>query len=79
MSTGPILGGVYRHYKGSMYKVLKIAVHTETLEGMVIYKSLDDNLLWARPQKMFTSDVEIDGQPQKRFTYHHKEKNHRFR
>jgi hypothetical protein len=32
--------GRYRHFKGNEYMVLYIARHSETLESMVVYKSL---------------------------------------
>ena len=32
--------GVYRHYKGNLYEVIGFAIHSETLEYMVIYKAL---------------------------------------
>ena len=33
--------GIWRHYKGSYYLVLGLAVHSETSEPMVVYVSLD--------------------------------------
>ena len=36
----PIPFGTYRHYKGKRYEVIGFAVHSETLEDMVIYKAL---------------------------------------
>ncbi len=32
--------GIYRHYKGNRYEVQGLALHSETLEPMVIYKAL---------------------------------------
>ena len=59
-------GHTYRHYKGSLYRVLMIAVHTETMEPLVIYT--DDAHVWARPQKMFEEQIELDGVRIDRFT-----------
>lgn len=48
-----IRGMLYRHKKGGRYRVMDIAKHSETLEDMVIYLSLDYGTLWARPQDIF--------------------------
>lgn len=60
--------GIYRHYKGNLYEVIDVARHSETLENMVVYKTLyGDCELWVRPLKMFLEDIEINGKLQKRF------------
>lgn len=51
-----IVGKTYRHFKGSLHKVIAIAKHTETLEDMVIYTH--DDKIWARPYDMFISKVD---------------------
>jgi len=62
--------GKYKHFKGKMYQVLLIALHTETEEPLVIYKALYGNYqIWARPLKMFTEIVEHDGKTVARFEY----------
>lgn len=33
--------GLYRHFKGGLYRVLGIAKHSETLEEFVVYKHDD--------------------------------------
>lgn len=54
-----IIGGKYKHYKGGEYEVVGIAKHTETLEELVIYRSLDGtNNIWARPKSIFMDYVE---------------------
>ena len=55
--------GVYRHFKGGLYKVIDIAQHTETNEWLVIYKEMYGNKTWARPVEMFTSKVDRDRYP----------------
>ncbi len=52
-----IIPGVYRHYKGGVYRVLYMAKHTETEEQLVVYKSLDNDMYWARPAHMFKGFV----------------------
>jgi hypothetical protein len=60
--------GLYRHYKGGMYEVIGTARHSETLEGMTVYRALyGAHGLWVRPAAMFTEQVVIDGLLQPRF------------
>ena len=37
-----VVGYRYRHFKGGVYIVTALAVHSETEEPMVIYKNVDD-------------------------------------
>ncbi|MDO4966157.1 MAG: DUF1653 domain-containing protein [Lachnospiraceae bacterium] len=49
---------VYKHFKGSLYQIVTIAIHTETTEKMVIYRSLKNpERVFARPLDMFLSEV----------------------
>ncbi len=65
--------GRYRHYKGKEYEVLGEALHSETMEKMVVYKPLystpdiPEGMLWVRPLTMFLEDVEINGTRVPRF------------
>ena len=62
--------GVYRHYKGGMYRVVCLAHHSETLEDMVVYEPLDGKTgFWVRPASMWNETVEKDGKVFQRFTY----------
>jgi hypothetical protein len=61
------ISGVYKHYKGTRVKVLGEAIHSETLEEMVIYIHLEDGVLWVRPKKMFLGKINIDGKEKERF------------
>ena len=64
--------GIYRHYKGNLYEVIDIAKHSETLEELVLYKALYENLeskLWVRPKKMFFEVININGKEISRFKY----------
>ena len=55
----PIIGRIYRHYKGDYYIVRAIARHSETGEQMVLYQALyGDGELWARPLTLFIDKVD---------------------
>lgn len=62
--TAPELeSGVYEHYKGKRYEVIGVALHTETLDPLVVYRPLykTDTPLWTRPYGMFIETVSVDG------------------
>lgn len=67
--------GKYKHYKGREYEVIGFAKHSETLEDLVVYKTLYDSKefgrgkLWVRPVDMFMKDIEVHGIKQPRFEY----------
>lgn len=61
--------GYYKHFKGSIYEVIGIGKHSETLEELVIYKSTKDNSIWVRPLSMWNETVEKDNNIYKRFEY----------
>lgn len=68
--------GKYRHFKTlALYEVIGVAVHSETLEEMVIYKALyksekyEINQWWARPAKMFLEKVKHNNKDMARFEY----------
>ncbi len=55
--------GEYRHYKDKEYEVIGVALHSETLEEMVVYRAMyassefGENALRARPLSMFLETV----------------------
>lgn len=59
--------GIYRHFKGKLYRVVGTARHSETEEPHVVYLA-DDGSLWIRPACMFREEVERDGYRGPRFT-----------
>lgn len=78
MSTQPtipfIRKGTYRHNKsGNLYRVLGVALETETDEPVVVYHPLYEHEfgyeLFTRPYGMFTDTVELDGAKKLRFEY----------
>ena len=62
--------GRYRHFKGNEYQLIDVALHSETMEKMVVYKALyGEQGLWVRPATMWTEIVERDGYTSPRFQY----------
>ena len=61
--------GVYRHFKGERYQVLDIALHSETLEPMVVYKALyGEGEIWTRPSSLWLQKAALpDGGEADRF------------
>lgn len=53
----PIPGRIYEHYKGGLYEVLHLALHSETNEHLVIYKSLHYGSYYARPLSMWFDEI----------------------
>ena len=50
---------IYKHFKGDYYLVEDVAIHSETREKYVVYRSLyGDAELYIRPYDMFTSKVD---------------------
>jgi hypothetical protein len=71
--------GRYRHYKGKEYEVLRVVMHTETHEKLVLYRALyeipelrdeyGDDPWFVRPFTMFIESVVVDGRSMPRFEY----------
>ena len=62
--------GKYRHFKGNVYELVAFARHSETLENMVVYRSVkNENDVWVRPFSMWQESVEFEGKIVPRFTY----------
>jgi hypothetical protein len=67
--------GKYKHYKGKFYEVIGTAIHSETLERLVVYRALYDSpefgkdQLWVRPEKMFLEKISIEGNLVSRFEF----------
>jgi len=59
-----VINGIYKHFKGHIYKVLYVAKDSETLEDIVIYQdTTDTNKIWARKKDMFLSKVDKNKYP----------------
>lgn len=63
--------GEYVHSKsGKRYNIIGVAKDSETLEPMVVYQAMYEELpgtLWVRPLSMFTEIVTVDGEKVPRF------------
>lgn len=63
------IGGLYRHFKGNLYRVEGTARDSETGETLVLYRSEKDGSLWARPLAMFLSETDRQKYPEAEQTY----------
>ena len=62
--------GVYRHFKGNLYRVLFTARHSETREEMVVYQALyGEKGYWVRPAAMWQETVKRENYTGPRFTW----------
>jgi len=67
--------GKYKHFKGTVVEVIGTALHSETMEEMVVYnhpdpvKGKDANTMWVRPKEMFLDMKDIDGKKVPRFEF----------
>ena len=62
--------GVYRHFKGNLYRLITMARHSETLEEMVVYQALyGEGGFWVRPAAIWDEIVEKEDYTGPRFTW----------
>ena len=60
--------GLYRHFKGNLYRLLYVAKHSENLEPMVVYQALYGDMgIWVRPASMWHEHVEREDYSGPRF------------
>lgn len=56
--------GIYKHFKGDLYIVEDVAIHSETKEKYVVYRGLyGKSELYIRPYDMFLSEVDKEKYP----------------
>lgn len=56
-------GQTYKHFKGTIHKIVCIAKDSETQEEIVVYTHESDGEIWTRPLKMFLSEVDHQKYP----------------
>ncbi|MCL2850757.1 MAG: DUF1653 domain-containing protein [Firmicutes bacterium] len=61
--------GIYRHFKGGIYRVVGMAIHSETQEEMVLYQASSNGLMYVRPIRMWNEIVERGGETFRRFEF----------
>lgn len=62
--------GIYKHFKGGLYEAFFVARSSEARDQeFVVYKSLEKDLVWIRPLKMFLEHVNRDGYNGPRFSF----------
>ena len=50
---------IYKHFKGDLYLVEDIAIHSETDDEYVVYRALyGENKLYIKPKDMFLEEVD---------------------
>ena len=59
-----VIKGIYRHFKGKYYYVEDVALDSETLEEVVVYRQLyGERKLFVRNKSMFLSLVDKEKYP----------------
>lgn len=55
---------IYKHFKGKLYRIVTLAIHTETKEEMVVYQALyGEYQIFVRPLAMFMEPVDKEKYP----------------
>lgn len=60
MEFYPKTGEIYLHYKGGEYEIISMAIHSETAEKMVVYKSVTFGTMYVRPFEIWKTWANAD-------------------
>ncbi|MBI3256053.1 MAG: DUF1653 domain-containing protein [Candidatus Andersenbacteria bacterium] len=65
------VGQHYHHFKShkDTYEIIAIAIQEDTLEPLVIYRSLKRGTVWSRTAENFMEEIEREGKKMKRFEH----------
>lgn len=69
------IGGLYKHFKGNIYKVVNIAYDCEDLSKKVIYADITKDKTWVRDYDNFNSYVDKNKYPNANQAYRFEEVN----
>lgn len=61
------VGEKYRHFKGNIYEIIALAKNCNDLSAVVVYKDIQNNMVWTRDGKEFCETVTRNGKTIKRF------------
>ena len=62
------MANIYKHYKsGKLYELIGEGTDSETLEEVVVYRSVIDKHIWVRPKEMFFETLDSNGERFHRF------------
>ena len=56
-----VKGQIYKHFKGTIHKIVCLAYDSETKEDIIVYRPLyerEDSMLWTRPASMFFEEID---------------------
>lgn len=67
------IGKKYKHFKGTIYIVTDLVKDSETLEEVVVYRTLDGSKKWVRKLDMFSSLVDKEKYPDVKQKYRFEE------
>lgn len=66
----PATGDLYCHFKGNLYEIITVAIHSETDEEMVVYRQrYGEYKDFVRPLAMFLSEVDHEKYPEVKQKY----------
>ena len=52
------VNGIYRHFKGHVYRVIGVGKDADNLEEKVVYQNVDNDEIWIRNKEEFLSLVD---------------------